>query len=362
MLGFYVDHGPSFLEVNLHFKGDVNLVTMADKTLGVLGKVISWSAYLLLLYCLTAAYIAGSTPIFTSFVQEITGYQIPRVLAPFPMLIFFGIFVYLGTRSVDLINRFFMIGLILAYILLVIFLPSHVQLSYLSHMDLRALALGLPVVITSFGFHVIIPSLTTYMNHNRKKLTLTIIIGSTLPLIVYVLWEFLILGTVPLTGENSLVSAWQEGASATVPLMRILKNPLIGLGAHLFAFCAIITSFLGVSLSLSDFLTDGLKIKKTGGGRLIACLLTFIPPLIFVLVYQHGFILALQYAAIFVAILLGILPALMAWTLPKKFKGFWKRCLLIAVILASIAVIVIDLLDENKDLSKLIEKYVNNAS
>jgi tyrosine-specific transport protein len=51
-----------FLDVNLSIKGEVNMITMAEKTLGTWGKVLSWVVYLLLLYALTAAYIAEAAP------------------------------------------------------------------------------------------------------------------------------------------------------------------------------------------------------------------------------------------------------------------------------------------------------------
>jgi len=347
------------LEVNLHLKGDVNLVTMASKTLGVFGKVLCWSGYLLLLYCLTAAYISGSAPIFAMGIQAATGWELPSWLSPFPILIFFGTFVYLGTRAVDLVNRVFIIALILSFALLVFFLPPYVDFNLLRHADSNTILVGLSIVITSFGFHIIIPSLTTYMNHNRRRLQLAVITGSLIPLFVYILWEFLILGTIPLTGEYGLISTWKSGGHTTQPLMHLIDNKWIGIGAGFFSFFAIVTSFLGVSLSLADFLRDGLKIKRTGKGRLIATMLTFIPPMIFVIVYEHGFLLALQYAAIFVAILLGILPALMAWTLPKPspYRSFFGRCLLITIILGSLFIIVVDLMQEDGKLNKLIEKY-----
>src|SRR5579871_4493598 len=49
------------LDVNLASPGDVNLISMVGRSLGPIGKAICWITYLLLLYSLTAAYIAGST-------------------------------------------------------------------------------------------------------------------------------------------------------------------------------------------------------------------------------------------------------------------------------------------------------------
>lgn len=327
------------LDVNLAFPGEVNLITMAGKTLGIAGKAVCWITYLLLLYSLTAAYIAGSSPLFLQALHWATGYSAPVWLGPFPLLLLFGLFVYLGTQAVDWVNRLLMVGLILSYFLLVAFLPPHIQPTLLQHVDLKAIWIAIPLIFTSYGFHIIIPTLTTYLHHDVKKLRLTLLIGSLIPFLVYVLWEFLLLGTVPLT---DLASAYLHGDTAATSLSHILQNRWITSVVSAFSFFAIITSFLGVSLSLSDFLSDGLHMKRFSLGRELACLLTFIPPLIFVLLYQRGFIIALQFAGLFVAILLCILPALMAWTLPK-YKNLLKRALLTTIILLSLFVIGLDL-------------------
>lgn len=345
------------LDVNLAFPGEVNLITMAGRTLGLWGKALCWVTYLLLLYSLTAAYIAGSSPLFLQALHWATGWNAPSWLGPFPLLFIFGLFVYLGTQAVDWVNRLLMFGLIFCYILLVAFLPPHIQTSLIQHSDPTAVLVAVPVMITSYGFHIIIPTLTTYLNHDVKKLRLTLLIGSLIPFVVYAIWEFLILGVVPLQGEHGLVSAWQNGQTGAASLSYILQNRWITTAASTFSFFAIITSFLGVSLSLSDFLTDGLHMKRFSLGREFACLLTFAPPLIFVLIYQRGFILALQFAGIFVAILLCILPAVMAWKL-ASYRTWFRRAILMGVILLSLFVIVLDLLEEAGLLKKLIQTYL----
>jgi tyrosine-specific transport protein len=325
------------LEVNLACPGDANMITMAGRTLGDVGKMVCWVVYLLLLYSLTAAYIAGSSPLFLQIFSSL-GWQAPTWLGPFPLLILFGLFVYLGTRSVDYVNRLLMIGLIFSYASLALFLPPRIQPELLHHADFSAIWMAIPIVFTSYGFHIIIPTLSTYLNHNKRQLRRTILIGSLIPLIVYTLWELLILGVVPVTGEISLQAAWEAGESSSRVLNEILQNSSISFFIQAFSFFAIITSFLGVSLSLSDFLGDGLKMHRFTWGRECACLLTFFPPLLFVFTCQRGFLLALQYAGLLVAILLGVLPALMAWTLPA-YRHFNRRILLIVIILLSFFVI-----------------------
>lgn len=349
-----------FLDANFAAPGEPNLISMVEKTLGGWGKGLAWVVYLLLLYALTAAYISASSSLFMSAYHAITGHELPQWVAPFCLPMIFGFFVYLGTLGVDLINRLLMIGLCVSYLLLVGVLPEHIEGHFLTHIDWVPSLIVFPVVITSFGYHIIIPSLTTYMNHDKKKLRWILFIGSLVPLVIYVLWQVMILGIVPITGKISLVHAWQHGQSATQPLTALVSNHWIKVGAHFFSFFAIVTSFLGVTLSLSDFLTDGFKIKKSWEGRLLACLLTFIPPLVFVLTYERGFIVALEYAGAFVAILLIFLPAMMAWTLkePRFYQTLGGRIVLIFLILFAFFIVIVDVLEQWGTLKGLIGQYV----
>ena len=352
-----------FLDANFAVDGEANLISMVHKTLGGWGKGLSWVVYLLLLYSLTAAYIAASAPLFVSAFQYVTGYALPYWLGPFCLPLIFGFFVYLGTLGVDIVNRILMLGLCISYLLLVGFLPEHINGNLLTHVDWNPTFMVFPVVITSFGYHIIIPSLTTYMNHDKKKLRVILIIGSLLPLVIYLLWQVIILGIVPLGGENGLVYAWKHGIAATKPLTQIVTNQWIRIGAHFFSFFAIVTSFLGVTLSLSDFLMDGFKIKKTWEGRLLACLLTFVPPLIFVFTYQRGFFIALEYAGAFVAILLIFLPAMMVWKLkePRFYSTLLGRALLLFTILFAVFIVIIDILQQWGTFKPLISKYIGHV-
>lgn len=346
-----------FLDVNLAFKDDVNFISMAGKTLGRVGQGVNWIFYLLLLYSLTAAYIAGSAPLFAAGIEYLTGWAMPAYLSYFCLPVIFGWFVYAGTEGVDAINRVLMIGLLLTYVLIVVALPSHIQEEFLRHVDWKPSLMALLVIITSFGYHIIIPSLTAYMNHDKKHLRWTLFLGSLMPLVIYVLWELVTLGVVPIT---ELALAWQKGVPVSLALSKIVHTKWVQISIHFFAFFTIVTSFLGVSLSLSDFLTDGFSIKKTWEGRLMACLLTFVPPLIFLFSYSRGFILALEYAGALVAVLLIILPALMAWNL-KEVKFYQTpigRAWLVLIICFGLGVVGVDIFQQFGVFKPFYEHYV----
>jgi len=340
-----------FLEVNLWFPGDINFVTMAEKTIGFWGKLFAWAFYMFLLYALTTAYIAAGGPLFIDFVAAISGIKLPMWFGPFPLLLIFGYFVYKGTAHVDGINRFMMCGLAISYLVVVCMLAPDVDVGYLEHVEWKYLPIGVSLAAVSFGFHIIIPSLTTYLDHDLKRLVKTIFLGSIFPVLVYILWDFVSLGTIPLEGENGITQGYIQGISGAALLTAISENnPIMNIATRCLAFFAIITSFLGVSLSLLDFLADGTGIEKTRSGRATLILMTFVPPLFFALNYSRAFFSALEYAGAFgVVTLLGLLPALMVWF--GRYRRGYKSAFvvpggkpaLIAAMVVSLLVVLIEI-------------------
>jgi tyrosine-specific transport protein len=342
------------LEVNLWMPGHTNLISMAKRTLGKGGAALCWITYLFLLYTLTTAYIAGSGPIFLEFLQMLGTGPLPSWVGPLPLLLIFGFFVYRGTRHVDQVNRLLMLGLAVAYVGMVLFLTPYVEFPLLAHMNTAAIWTAVSIVSTSFGFHIIIPTLTSYLNHDAPQLKKVILIGSVIPLFVYIVWEFLTLGIVPLEGKNGLIAGYQQGIDGASLLSKVLGESKLSLFARFFSLFAIITSFLGVSLSLSDFLSDGLKIRKTRKGRFILYLLTFLPPLVFTLTDPRAFLHALEYAGAFgVVILLGLLPVLMVWSgryfqnRDSTFKVPGGKIALLIALFISLAVIGLEIANKS---------------
>lgn len=301
------------LEVNLWFVHEVSLISMAGRTLGIAGKVVSWICFLFLFYALGVAYISGSGELIVDLIQQLTNENIPQWVGSLVTCVVFGGFIYLGTLAVDLFNRVLMVGLVLSYILLVILGAPHVEASNLAYQNWSEAPLLLPLMIISFGFHNLVPTLSAYLKGDVKRLRIAIIGGSTLALSVYLIWEWLILGLVPLNHEG-FSEVIDEGNMATEILKNAVRLPWVVNVAQYFAFFAILTSFLGNSLSFVDFLSDGLKIKKDAIGKLYLSLLTIVPPFILAFIYPRMFLMALNYAGAFGAVILfGILPALMVW-------------------------------------------------
>jgi tyrosine-specific transport protein len=309
-----------FLEVNLRWREEIHLISMANKTLGRPGKIATWCGMLLLLYALTAAYLVGCSQIIEGLVKQ-QGISLHSSLFLIGVTLLFASLMAFGVRAVDVLNRFMMIGLASAYALMLGAGFGQIHPTFLTHFDRNYLLSSISIGVTAFGFHVIIPSLTSYLKHNKKMLVGAIWVGSAIPLFVYLLWQVFVMGVVPISGTHSLTQASSNSIPISLCLQELLSNHWVSGLAHSFAFFAIVTSLLGVTLALIDFLADGLQIQKTGKGIPLLLLLAFLPPLLFGLFYPKGFVLALRYAGILVLLLLVLLPALMALAARSNGKG-----------------------------------------
>lgn len=302
------------LEVNLWLKDDVSIISMAEHSLGLTGKAITWVVFLSLFYCLMVAYAAGSGALVADFTSQLFHIEAPHWVGSLLISLLFGILIYVGTHAVDHFNRYLMIALVAAYFLLVFMGASYVKGEYLARHDWSKIGTVIPIMVICFGYHNLVPSLTTYLKRDVKALKLVFIVGSAVPLLAYLVWEWLILGIVPLDGQGGFKEALDHGQMATEALYAVVGSSWVVTIAQSFAFFAIITSFLSVALSFVDFLADGLKIKKTVNGKSVLCLMALFPPFVCAIAYPSIFLKALNFAGGFGAVILfGILPALMVW-------------------------------------------------
>jgi len=329
-------------------KVSANLITICRERLGPFGEFVAWVSFLMLLYSVAAAYLSGGGSLIADVLSSSLTTNIPPNLGIFIFLAVFGFIVVFETKAVDAINRICMVGLILSFVFLLIFVTPHVEISHYSGGKPKYLLAAVPVVILSFTSHIIVPSLRNYLGGDVKKLKRALLYGSLIPLVFYLVWEFLIIGMLPLSGKYGLESiggAPHPVAGLTDALNAILGVPWIAVVVGLFSFFALVTSFFGVALSLYDFLADGFKIKKTIKGKATLLVLMFTPPLLFALFFPGGFVLALGYAGVFVAVLYGLLPALMVWRgryiekKPERFKVFGGKVTLLIMFIGSIGII-----------------------
>lgn len=303
------------LEVNLRLPAGSNMVSMAKETLGLPGQVIAWITYLFLLYTLLSAYISGGADVLSGLLHK-ADIHLPDTLTAFVFTGLFSLIVYQGIRSVDYVNRGLMFAKLGIYLLLVFIISPHVSINYLNGGSAKAITGSLMILITSFGFASIVPSLRDYFNSDVKVLRRVILFGSLIPLTCYIVWDAVIMGSIAREGEKGLL-ALSHSDHATSGLTEALNAAVHSAWIQgffsMFTSVCMVTAFLGVSLGLFDFLADGLKLEKKGLQGKSTLALTFLPPLVIVLAKPGIYLSALAYAGICCVILLLLLPAVMAW-------------------------------------------------
>lgn len=316
---FMLCTGLLLLEVCIWMPKEANLITMVSRLLGPWGKVTCWIVYLFLFLTIMVAHVLGGGSVVTEF----SGGLIPNWLS---MLLYVAVFapvIYLGAHSVDRLNIVLLSGVAISYILFIMISYTHVNVDLLKHSDWSKTFLALPILFTAFTYQLIIPTLMNYMERNVKKVRTAIIIGSTIPLVIYLIWEFLILGIIPVEGPNGLLEAANEGHTAIIPLKYLLDSPLVFTVGKYFAFFTLTASFIALALAFFDFLADGLKIKKTGISKAFLCFMMFLVPTVISFILPSFFLTALRYAGgISIAMLFGVFPPLMVWVgrYRKKYK------------------------------------------
>ena len=302
------------LEVNLCLPAGNNIISMAKATLGIIGQIVAWISYLCLLYALLSGYIAGGSDVLNSLLSKIV--ILPSWTTSLIFTFVFSLIVYMGISAVDYMNRGFMICKFAVYLLLVTIISPKISLVSLQGGSLPAITSCLMILVTSFGFSVIISSLREYYQGNLIILRKVVLLGSLVPLVCYILWNAVIMGVLQNHGNGGLqvlMHSNRANSDLVTALSLAVQNQWISAFFSFFASICMVTAFLGVSTALFDFFADGLNLKKTGRQGKYAFALTFLPPLLLVIIKPGVYIAALSYAGICCVILLLLLPALMAW-------------------------------------------------
>jgi len=303
------------LEVYQHVPADTGLGTLAKRYLGRYGQWVTGFSMMFLMYALTAAYISGAGELLASSISDWTGTSISPTTGVLLFTFVAGGVVCVGTSLVDLFNRLLFSAKIIFLVVMLALLMPHIHKVNLLTLPLQqGLALSaIPVIFTSFGFHGSVPSIVSYMNGNISKLRWVFISGSAIPLVAYIFWQLATLGSINSSTFMGLL-ANHAGLNGLLQALReVVASPHVELAVHLFADLALATSFLGVALGLFDYLADLFQRRNSVAGRMQTGVVTFLPPLAFALFYPRGFVMALGYAGVALAVLALLIPSMLAW-------------------------------------------------
>ncbi|XP_051134287.1 uncharacterized protein LOC127253650 isoform X2 [Andrographis paniculata] len=304
---FMVVTGLLIAEVNVNTmcelgSGGVSLVSMAKRTLGNAGVQVACWCYIFIHYALLVAYVARSSEILTSF------FSIPSWETGTLFSLLFGGLCYFGSqRVIGAVNGVLVFGIITSFAALVLVASGDIHLDALLKANLAAAPHSIPIIALSFVYQNVVPVLCTNLEGDLSKVRTAIVLGTAIPLALFLVWNAVILGfiTTPDMGSGPFVDPLQQLREA---------SGVVGPIVDVFSVLAIATSYIGFVLGLADFLADFFKLPS-GQNRPLPYLLTLFPPLILSLLDPEIFFKALDFAGTYgVLVLFGVVPGAMAWS------------------------------------------------
>src|SRR3989344_348202 len=176
--------------------------------------------------------------------------------------------VLLGIRSVASFEILASIAMFLGLGVLVAALLDKGALAHIPQGSPENSFLPYGVILFSLYGANAIPKAAEILTSKKNKLRQAILLGSTLPLISYILFTFAVLS---LSGENTSTEA--------ITGLILLLNPWVIKLALAIGFLAIATSFVSIGLYLADTLNYDLKFQKISAGFTAV----FIPLLLFLI-------------------------------------------------------------------------------
>ena len=338
-----------FVEVYQTAEHDAGIGTLAAQYFGRPGRIVATSVLMIFLYALLSAYVTGGGAILASTLPDFAAPDLKMKGSILAFTILFGVFVAIGTSFVDALNRFLFIAMIAALFIVLGLMIPEIKIDNLMAMpiDKALLISASPVFFTAFGFHGSIPCLNKYLEGDVKALRFSIIVGSAITLVGYILWQFSTHGVLSQTRFLEILNQ-DPTLNGLIEAVRVITgSTIIAAIVKIFSALALITSFLGVALGLLECIEDLLKRAfNISANRLSLGFLTFLPPLLFAFFYPEGFILALGYAGQMFAFYAVVLPAALVWkarhqhpNLPYRVPG-GSGVLLFASILGTIIVCI----------------------
>jgi len=289
-----------------------DLPSFFQQEMGVFGKWIAIICNLIILYGIIVAYLSGISQIIYSLLPL----HLPR---PAIMILYFCFatsLIIFGRGVLRKSSTLILISIVICFVILLVTGSSHFDTNLLTTMNWKYVPIGLPVVISAFHFHNVIPTVSTCVDHNAKDLRKVILIGVGIGLVMNLAWTTAVLGTLP---HAEIMNAFFQGIPATVPMSLLLGSKVFTIAGLIFAFFAITASYMANGSGLFGFIKDLLYTYAGKESMVLSSVLAFGPTLIIALVYPNVFLTALDLVGgIGEAMLFGVLPGLILVRMVRK--------------------------------------------
>ncbi len=305
------------VELNLQAGKGMALGALGRKFSGKIAEAIGTSSFKILSYALVAVYIYAGSSVIQKLLESTTTikYSFNSIALIYAVAI--CLLFLLPIRIIDYINRFLFVGLMVVIAILIMGLAATINWSNLplfadNYSDISAWQILIPVVFTSFGFQGSCHSFANYCNMNPKTLKRSLLWGSFIPMMVYIIWNSSSLAVIYNDNPNfyqQVNKGEVEVGDLIKELSEIAKWQSMQLLVWWITIFAIITSVLGVGLGLYDSVKAMIPIKNPGIiHNFLSSVFTIYPAYLVTILVPNPFIKVLGFAGMILAIIAIMLP------------------------------------------------------
>lgn len=303
--------GLAFLHLNL-FLGEIVLRTegqhqlpgYAGKYLGHWGKKHMTLTMFIGLYGALTAYLIGEGTALQAIFKIGPAWLYTLLFFVIACLIIHQGIKATGKAELYLISILFLVVVVIGFLSF-----RQINVAHLTTADVTKLFLPYGIILFAFIGSSAIPELQEELGREKAKMKKAILVGSILPIILYVIFTAIVIGIV---GVDQFELLQPNQRIATVALS-LYAQPLLGTLANVLAVLTMFTSFLSISIALTEIYHFDYNLSRAK-----AVALVLLPPLLITLLKLTTFISVLGITGAIAGGFDGILIVLMYWRAKQK--------------------------------------------
>lgn len=184
------------------------------------------------------------------------------------------------------------------------------NLSYVAH---HCLTTSFPVLLTTFSYQLMIPSMANLLDGHKHQLRKAIIAGTSINCAVYLIWYIINIGANPI--QNIYMAFTQS-----IPITSIITHSTaLQLCGNIFTFITMFTSFISILISLKDYWNDAFQSRISM--NIIVPIFIFLPVILICFTCSNIFLWVFASTGGYGdSIAFGLIPIYMSYTAITHYK------------------------------------------